>query len=135
MVSSAQAHAFYREVAQKKAVWTIGDGENVQTVVSKDGCRVMPLWSSRSRVERIIKNVSGYSGFIPLGCSWSNFLKNWVRELDRQGVQVGVNWSGAKATGFEFPASVVAAQVKAAAHARKQPNKRLQPIARKARSG
>jgi hypothetical protein len=88
----------------------------------------------KSRVERIIKSVPGYAGLVPLGSSWSNFLKIWVKELDRQGVQVGVNWSGPNATGFEFPASVVAGKVQAVA-GKKQPNKRLQPIARKTRSG
>jgi hypothetical protein len=125
MTSSAHTHAFYREVAAKKFVWTIGTGEAVQTVVSKGGVRVMPLWSSRSRVERIIKGVPGYGSLDLLSCSWANFVRNWVKLLDAQGVLVGTNWSGPNATGLEFPAGHVAAEVKAAAGRLKKPNKPL----------
>jgi hypothetical protein len=124
MSSSAHAHAFYREVATK-GVWTIGIGETVQTVLSKSGARVMPLWSSRTRVERIIKTVPGYGGLNPLASSWANFVRNWVKQLDDQGVLVGVNWSGLSATGFEFPASHVAAEVSAVARLQKKPRKPL----------
>jgi hypothetical protein len=124
MSSSAQAHAFYREVAAKGSVWTIGVGDTVHTVLSKDGVRVIPLWSSRPRVEKIVKTVPGYSALNPLGSSWQNFVRNWVRLLDNQGVLVGVNWSGPNATGLEFAAGHVAAEVEAIVR-QKKPNKPL----------
>jgi hypothetical protein len=62
----------------------------------------MPLWSSESRVRRIIAKVSAYEGFRPLGLTLDEFLGKWVPDLERDNVRVGVNWSGSRAVGYDY---------------------------------
>lgn len=74
------------------------------------GKRAMPFWSSLSRVERILEGVAAYGGFEPVEMSWEKFRDEWLPELDAEGQLVGVNWSGARAVGYDVaPASVRAA--------------------------
>jgi len=85
MSAGANANKFYREVATSNAVWTIGDASGLPLTVTSNGFRVMPLWSSKKRVEKIIATVSGYSACIPLGSTWDDFEANWPDQLAKQG--------------------------------------------------
>ena len=94
-------------------MWTVGIGDNPVTLES-NGVRVQPMWSSRSRVEKIIANVKAYSNCTVLGIKWSEFERLWLDLLVKEGVLLGLNWSGAKANGYEMPARLVAESVRAA---------------------
>lgn len=74
----------------------------------------MPFWSSLARAKKIIKTVPAYSGFEPFEISWDEFRKNWVPGLTRDGVRVGVNWSGVRALGYDIAPEQVAKNVEAA---------------------
>ena len=113
MVAGAHAHKFFRDVAKTNSVWTVGLGDNPVTVES-NGVRVQPLWSSRSRVVKIIANVKAYSGCTVLGIKWNELERLWLDLLVQDGVLLGLNWSGPSANGYEMPASLVAQSVKAA---------------------
>lgn len=105
--SASQAAAFYREVAKEKRVWSVRDSGGFPAPKGSDGTRAQPLWSSRSRAETIIKKVPAYAGFVAVEISWDEFVNKWVPDLTRDGMKIGVNWSGAKATGYDLkPASV-----------------------------
>lgn len=112
-VAASQAWAFYREVARKRTVWTICDTGGYPAPKAPDGERAMPFWSSRSRVERIIRNVPAYAGFEPVEIAWEEFRDRWVPGLTADGLLVGVNWSGQWALGYDLPATRVAANVQA----------------------
>ena len=99
--AGAQAWAFYREVATKRVVWTIRDDGGFPAPKTGDGTRAQPFWSSRSRVERIIKTVPAYAGFEPYEVSWEDFCSKWVPGLSKDKIKVGVNWSGTRALGFD----------------------------------
>jgi hypothetical protein len=58
-------------------------------------------------VEKIIKTVPGYANFTPHEISWIDFCERWVPGLSEDGIKVGVNWSGPKATGYDVDAPVV----------------------------
>jgi hypothetical protein len=66
------------------------------------GERAQPFWSSRARVERIIRSVPAYSGFEPYEVSWADFVRKWVPDLVKDGLLIGVNWSGKRAVGYDI---------------------------------
>jgi hypothetical protein len=70
--------------------------------MTSSGKRAAPFWSSRSRVERIIKTVPAYSAFEPYEISWDEFCNKWARELAEESFLVGVNWSGKRAVGYDL---------------------------------
>jgi hypothetical protein len=113
MTAGTQAHTFFREVAETGDVWSLGDGQSMFVVLSESGARVFPLWSSRRRAQRIVDTNRGYASCKVLGSSWSNFLDNWVAILERDGILVGVNWTGAHASGFEMPVKLLVSQIEA----------------------
>ena len=105
--SASQAAAFYRDVAAGRRVWTVKDDGGFPAPKTSSGERAQPFWSSLSRVERIIRTVPAYAGFHPHELSWDEFRDRWIPGLTKDGLKVGVNWSGPRATGYDVePASV-----------------------------
>lgn len=107
-MSNAASHAaaFRRDIARTKQVWTIEDDEGFPAPKVGDR-RSMPFWSTRSRVEKIIASVEAYKGFRPHEVSLAEFEDEWLEDLERDGLLVGVNWSGPDATGYDVePADV-----------------------------
>ena len=100
--SASQAAAFYRDVAKERKTWTVRDAGGYPAPKGRDGKRAQPFWSSLSRVERIIKSVPAYAGFTPEEITWEDFVQRWVPSLSEDGLKVGVNWSGARATGYDL---------------------------------
>jgi hypothetical protein len=100
--AASQAWAFYREVAATRVLWTVRDEGGFPAPLTSGGKRAQPFWSSRSRVERIIKLVPAYSGFEPYEVTWEDFCGKWVPDLARDGLLVGVNWSGKRAVGYDI---------------------------------
>jgi len=116
MSAGAQAYAFYREVSKHGVVWVIAYSSGGAKTVGTKESRLMPLWSSRRRVERIIATVKGYSdGGSPLKVSWADFKSDWVPVISSQDISVGVNWAGPNATGFDMSVELVVRQVEAIA--------------------
>jgi hypothetical protein len=100
--AASQALAFYREVAEKRVVWTIRDDGGYPAPKTPSGKRAQPFWSSVARAERIIRDVRAYAGFRTVEISWEEFSTKWVSGLTRDGILAGVNWSGARATGYDL---------------------------------
>jgi len=100
-VASMHARKFYQEVAQKRVLWTIKDNVGYPAPMTSEGVRAMPFWSSRSRAEKIISNVAVYKPFESEEVSWEEFLSYWVPDLANEGMLIGVNWSGKRATGYD----------------------------------
>ena len=100
--ASTQAHAFYREVAASRRVWTVRDAAGYPAPETSQGVRAQPFWSSRERAERVIKNVPAYRSFSIEETSWEEFRDRWLPDLRRDGMLVGVNWAGRTATGLDL---------------------------------
>jgi hypothetical protein len=100
--SASQAQVFYREVALSRVVWSIRDAAGVPCPVGTDGRRAMPFWSSRERAERVLASVPAYAGFATFEVPWEDFARRWIPGLARDGLLVGVNWSGERATGYDL---------------------------------
>ena len=62
----------------------------------------MPFWSSKSRVDRIVKNVPAYENFQPVELELNEFYDYWLQELKSAKQLVGVNWSGKRAAGYDL---------------------------------
>lgn len=105
--SSSQASAFYREVAANGKLWTIRDSGGFPVPENSEGKRAQPFWSSLTRVQKIIKTVPAYAAFDPFEISWADFASRWVPGLERDGVLIGINWSGSRAIGFDIEAAKV----------------------------
>lgn len=113
--SAAQAAAFYREAVRESSVWAIRDSGGFPAPKTADGYRAMPFWSLRSRAERVIATVPAYEGFAPVEISLDMFRSAWLPDLRRDGLHVGVNWSGARATGYDLSPDDVELNLTAAA--------------------
>jgi len=100
--AASQAWAFYRDVAAHRSVWTVRDADGYPAPKLSSGRRAQPFWSTRSRVEKIIKSVPAYGSFVPEEISWEDFCAAWVPGLTRDVLLVGVNWSGERAAGYDM---------------------------------
>ncbi|MFC8192224.1 DUF2750 domain-containing protein [Cellulomonas sp. NPDC057328] len=105
--SAAQAAAFYEEALRERSVWTIRDGAGYPAPLNADGERAQPFWSLRSRAERIVAQLPAYAGFVVEEVPLNRFRERWLCGLGSDGIRVGLNWSGARATGYDAAAADV----------------------------
>jgi hypothetical protein len=113
--SASQAAAFYREVAANRSVWTIRDDAGFPAPATAARQRAQPFWSSRQRAERVIASVPAYATFGVVQIPWDDFLARWAPGLKRDGILVGMNWSGERATGYDVDSEAVVKNVEALA--------------------
>ena len=100
--SAAQAAAFFRELGADGSVWTIEDDAGIPAPVGANGERAMPFWSRESRALGVIATAPAYAGFRPREISRADFESRWLPGLAKDGLLIGVNWAGHRATGYEF---------------------------------
>jgi Protein of unknown function (DUF2750) len=118
--AASQAAAFYTQSVENDAVWTVRDEGGYPAPKNSEGRRAQPFWSSRSRVERVIENVPAYDGFEPEEIPLNAFLDEWLPELESDGLLIGVNWSGPRASGYDLEPLVVKEAVEEAARLAKR---------------
>ncbi len=99
--SASQAAAWREDVLKDRAVWTLEDDAGIPAPQNNEGRRAMPFWSSRARVEKVIAEVPAYGGFRARELRLEEFVSRWLDGLERDGLLVGVNWSGGSATGYD----------------------------------
>jgi uncharacterized protein DUF2750 len=99
---SADTAAFYRDVAKHQRLWTVGRSGQLAILPTRSGGKVQPFWSTRSRVERIVRAVPVYSGSEAIEVSWLEFRDAWLSRFRRDRTLIGVNWSGPHASGYEL---------------------------------
>lgn len=105
--SSAQAAAFYTEALREGAVWTVRDEAGFPAPMNSEGVRAHPFWSLRSRVDRVVEHVADYAGLTPTQIPLDVFRSRWLPGMARDGLHVGLNWSGQHATGYDLAADAV----------------------------
>ena len=99
--SAAQADAFYREVLARYTVWSIEDSEGFPASTNSDSRQSMPFWSKQSRAEGVISKVVAYHGFSVVSLSLGEWRERWLPGLKKDGILVGLNWAGSRATGYD----------------------------------
>lgn len=73
----------------------------------------MPFWSLRSRAVAIVAQVPAYADFEVVGLPLDEWRSRWLPGLQRDGICVGLNWSGESATGFDLSAEDVERSMRA----------------------
>lgn len=71
----------------------------------------MPFWSKRSRADRVCSSVPAYEGFEVVAVPLSEWRERWLPGLVRDGLRVGINWSGPLATGYDYKPDEVLARL------------------------
>lgn len=99
--SAAQAATFYSEVLEHDEVWSIRDEEGFPSPLNQDGQRSIPFWSRRSRAEIVLK-VPAFDGFSITSISLNVWRERWLPGLERDGILVGLNWAGPRASGYDI---------------------------------
>lgn len=108
-ISGAHADAFFQEVLREGQVWAIRDSAGIPAPQGAGGARTMPFWSLPSRAEKVINTVRAYAGFETFSIPLVEWRLRWLLGLERDGLLLGLNWSGPQATGYDVePASVMA---------------------------
>ncbi|MET8411260.1 DUF2750 domain-containing protein [Streptomyces sp. NPDC005195] len=114
--SGSQAAAFFRDVRQSGVVWLVRDDDGSPTSLSSDGTRSLPFWSTSARAQRAAK-IWGHDLRVE-----SVSLEDWrARELPdvaREGLMVGINWSGPRLVGWSFTPTEVLNRLAAADQSR-----------------
>ena len=113
-IAAAQADAFFREVQLRGEVWSICDELGFPTSTNASGETSMPFWSSEKRAMSIIKSVTAYCDFTPEPIPLATFVKRWLPGLQKDGLYCGLNWAGARATGYDLSAADLMARLEAA---------------------
>jgi hypothetical protein len=107
-LSGAHKAAFRREVTQEGRVFAIRDERGYPAPVDADGHRAVPFWSKPTRARRVAGQVEAYVGFEVVSIEVDDWLAGWLPCLRRDGLLVGVNWAGARATGYDMTPAQVA---------------------------
>lgn len=100
-VSAAHADAFYAEALRAGQVWAIRDESGFPAPRTPAG-RAMPFWSARSRAVQVIETVDDYAAFEPVPLTLEQWRNRWLPGLAEDGLRVGLNWSGARAVGYDL---------------------------------
>ena len=94
--------SIYKRNYHKWDCYTVSDEEGIPTSTNMDGDTSMPFWSLKSRAEKIIESIPAYSGFLPYEIGLDEFINKWLKGIENDGLFVGVNWSGKRATGYDM---------------------------------
>jgi hypothetical protein len=99
--AAVHANAFYADVAKNRVVFTFLDDDSFLVFRIGDA-EVVPFWSTRSRMEKGRELHPKYAGYAVEEVPLSDFLGKTLSLLAEGGVRVGVNWSGARLSGFDI---------------------------------
>jgi Protein of unknown function (DUF2750) len=59
------------------------------------------------RAPKVIENVQAYAGMRVVEISLNGLGDKWLQDLKRDGLHVGLNWSGSRAVGYELTVDYV----------------------------
>jgi hypothetical protein len=110
-LSGAHRAAFRRDVSREGRVFSIRDRAGFPIARDADGTRALPFWSKQSRAEKVVAQVAAYRTFDVVEIDLDDWTGRWLPGLERDGLLVGVNWAGPRATGYDVPPGAVAAWI------------------------
>ena len=99
--AAAQYEKFMEQAVTEERVFTFTDGGELLVYPARTG-ETVPFWSSRSRLETVQHRLPKYGQWQITEMSLSEFWRR-LDQLEREGVQVGVNWSGERLAGYNIP--------------------------------
>jgi hypothetical protein len=101
-LSGAHKAAFRREATQEGRIFSIRDADGFPAPADDAGRRSVPFWSKPTRAQLIVKHVAAFRGFEVVPFEVEDWLSGWLANLERDGMLVGVNWAGNRATGYDM---------------------------------
>jgi hypothetical protein len=113
-ISAINADSFVSEVLNGAQVWSIRDRDGFPTSTNGSGETAMPFWSSEKRAISIIKSVPTYCDFTPVMIPLATFIERWLPGLQKDSLYCGLNWTGARATGYDLSPADLMARLEAA---------------------
>lgn len=113
MSAAPHVKAFCDDVVESKRIWTIQfpEGDYIKWENS-DGSETMPVWSSKSRVKKVMGHEEAFEGASPVSFSFGEFLNEWLPRLLKEGTGLGPNWAGKNLMGWEMGAQELIDRVK-----------------------
>lgn len=100
--SAAQAAAFFSEALAGGHVFALEDQDGFPAPESASGECAMPFWSKQSRAEKVRSTVPAYGSFTVVALALAEWRERWLPGLAKDGVRVGLNWAGPRATGYDL---------------------------------
>ena len=98
---------FYAEAHRAGSVWAVRDDAGLLVPEDPQGRRALPFWSSRGRLDEVLASVPAYRGCRPATVPLVDWRALWLPGMERDGLLVGLNWSGVAASGYAVtPADV-----------------------------
>ena len=108
-LSGAHKAAFRREAAQKSRVFSIRDQDGYPGAggrpTAPGRCPSGPSRPARTRWSARSPHTSDFD-VVEIGMD--DWLDHWLPGLEQNGYLVGVNWAGARATGYDMAPALVA---------------------------
>ena len=103
----SQVSSFCKDVVKSEVIWVLQfNGDTYVNWVNEDGSEVFPVWSSESRVKKVIKLVDVFLDGKAFAITLDDFTQNWIPKFEKDKVSLGPNWVGENLSGTTFsPAS------------------------------
>ncbi|MFF5045012.1 DUF2750 domain-containing protein [Streptomyces nigra] len=111
--SGSQAAAFFRDVRQSSVVWLVRDDNGSPTHLSPYGTRSLPFWSTSPRAQRAAKIWA--HGLRVESMPLDTWCDRVLPDAARDGLVIGINWSGPRLVGWSLTPDEVLNRL-AAAH-------------------
>ncbi len=112
MSSAPHVSAFVKGVAKNKEIWTIQFPDKSYIKWEKDdGTEIFPVWSTKSRVEKIISYETAFEGASVVSFTYGEFLTDWVPQLIKDSTGLGPNWAGENVMGWEMEAKEIIGRI------------------------
>ncbi|MEU2021385.1 DUF2750 domain-containing protein [Streptomyces sp. NPDC016469] len=98
--SGSQAAAFFRDVRRNRVVRLVQDDDGSPTHLAADGARSLPFWSTSARARRAAM-VWG-NGLRVESMPLDTWCERVLPDAARDGLVIGINWSGPSRVGWSF---------------------------------
>ncbi|MFF7359264.1 DUF2750 domain-containing protein [Streptomyces sp. NPDC008125] len=123
--SGAEAAAFFRDVHRSGVVRLVRDDDGSPTHLSADGTRSLPFWSTSPRAQRAAK-IWG-PGLRVESMPLDTWCDGVLPDAARDGLVIGINWSGPRLVGWSLTPAEVSDRPAAAHGDRHTPHTRAWP--------
>jgi hypothetical protein len=100
-IAAAQYDKFKEQIVTGERVFAFTDAGDL-LVYPIEGSETVPFWSSRERLETIQQRLPKYRKWEITEMSFTDFWRR-LDKLEREKIQVGTNWSGARLLGYNVP--------------------------------
>jgi hypothetical protein len=100
-IAAAQYDKFKEQIVTGERVFAFTDARDL-LVYPIEGSETVPFWSSCERLETIQQRLPKYRKWEITEMSFTDFWRR-LDKLEREKIQVGTNWSGARLLGYNVP--------------------------------